>query len=51
MPADMSLGVTMQQQNWIPTTALNEVDDSFLSFDLLMSEPIKHGIVHIGSRF
>jgi hypothetical protein len=47
MPADMSLRVAMQQQDWITTASLNEVDCSFLSFDLFMSEAIKHGGTYI----
>jgi hypothetical protein len=44
MPADMSLRLAMQQQDWITAAALNKVDYSFLSFDLLTSETIKHGV-------
>jgi hypothetical protein len=43
MPADMSLRVTMQQQDGITASTADEVDGNPLSFDLLMGEASKHG--------
>jgi hypothetical protein len=41
MPTDVSLWVAMQEQNRITATPLNEVDDRFLRFYLLMTETIE----------
>lgn len=42
MPADVSLGIAVQEQDRRAAAAMNDVDDRSLSFDLLTNEFVKH---------
>src|SRR5262249_57094456 len=47
VPANKGLRVAVQKQDGKTAPTANEVDGSFLSLDLLTSEPIKHGRMYL----
>jgi hypothetical protein len=48
MPADVSLRITVQQQNRITVASAHEVNSGLLSFYLLTSETLKHKNIYTG---